>query len=195
MLFNPVQYLDNYQDLQDAFGSNLPGATMHYISNGLAEGRVWNAPLLTINGGGGDDVLTGNGYANAMNGGGGSDTLRGGLGNDTLTGGTGSDNFIFNTALNASANRDTITDYDVVSDLIHLDDDIFTAVGAVGGLTVDRFYAGTAAHDADDRIIYDNGTGNLYYDPTGNVTGGDQIQFAVLSTHPALDAGEFTIVA
>ena len=52
---------------------------------------------VTLNGGLGNDIL--NGGAN-------NDKLFGGAGNDKLTGGANTDIFVFNTALNASTNRD-----------------------------------------------------------------------------------------
>ena len=61
-----------------------------------------------------------------------------------------------------------------------------------------QFYAApdaTAAHDADDRIIYDTTTGKLYYDADGNLPGASAVQFALLTTHPTLTAGDFVIVA
>ena len=42
---------------------------------------------------------------------GGNDLLNGGAGKDVLVGGNGNDQFVFNTALNASTNVDTITDF------------------------------------------------------------------------------------
>lgn len=57
-------------------------------------------PTVTINGGGGDDGITGTGLADTINGGdgndtisalGGADTIDGGNGNDTIIGGTGAD--------------------------------------------------------------------------------------------------------
>lgn len=51
----------------------------------------------------------------------------------------------------------------------------------------------TAAHDADDRIIYDQATGNLYYDADGNL-GGAQILFATLETRPVVAAGDFSVI-
>jgi serralysin len=44
-------------------------------------------------------------------------------------------------------------------------------------LSASAFFIGTAAHDANDRIIYDNTTGKLIYDSNGNAAGG-AIQFA-----------------
>ena len=81
-------------------------------------------------------------------------------------------------------------------DLIALDDKIVRGIGEA--IDAGEFYAkkhATAAHDADDRLIYDKKTGNIYYDADGNTDGGeDAILFATLTTKPALDAGDFVIV-
>jgi Ca2+-binding RTX toxin-like protein len=53
-----------------------------------------------------------------------------------------------------------------------------------------------AANDANDRIIYEQSSGKLYYDADGSGSGA-QIQIAVLgaSSHPSLTATDFLIVA
>ena len=38
--FDEVQYVANYKDLQDAFGTDYEAATRHYITNGYHEGRT-----------------------------------------------------------------------------------------------------------------------------------------------------------
>jgi Ca2+-binding RTX toxin-like protein len=103
---------------------------------------------------------------------------------------------VFNAVLNPGTNRDTIADFAPLGDTLHLDDDVFTAL-SIGALEALQFYAAagaTAAHDADDRIVYDPSTGALYYDRDGT-SGAASVQFAVLSTKPTLTAEDFTIVA
>jgi serralysin len=131
-----------------------------------------------------DNVIIGNGVAN---------TISGDLGNDTLTGDAGADAFRFNTALNASTNVDTITDFAVGTDHIELDDDVFTHAGVVGTLAAGAFYVGSAAHDASDRIIYDPVTGNLYYDADGTGAGA-AVLFAHLQTGLAPTNADFQII-
>ena len=133
-----------------------------------------------------DNTLTGNGGANVLDGGAGNDLLDGGAGNDTLTGGAGGDVFSFSHALNGSHNVDTITDFVSGVDTIELSPAIFSKIGFTGGPgTGAFFYAGTAAHDADDRILYDPATGTLAYDADG--TGPlAAAQFATLLGAPSL---------
>jgi Ca2+-binding RTX toxin-like protein len=146
------------------------------------------------------DRLTGNTAANVLSGGAGNDTIAGGAGNDRLTGGTGNDQFIFNTTL-GSTNIDTITDFTSGSDKIVLDDDIFTALGITGtttgvALTASRFHAGTTAADSLDRIIYNQSTGQLFYDADGSGTTTTAVQFATLSNKPAtLALTDFLVIA
>ncbi len=83
-----------------------------------------------------------------LSGGIGNDVINGGAGNDVLTGGAGNDTFFFNTALNASNNVDTITDFFIPGDTIQLENTgVFTKLAA-GTLTTAAFYKGAAAHDA-----------------------------------------------
>ena len=147
------------------------------------------------------NLLTGNGAANVLTGGAGNDTLRGGdgadtlaggIGNDTLAGGYGTDTFLFNTALNRTTNVDRITGFSPADDVIRLDQTVFAAL-SLGALSADAFRAGTAALDADDRIIYNSGTGRIYYDADGNGAGA-QILFAQVTAGLALTNADFFIV-
>jgi serralysin len=141
------------------------------------------------------NVITGNGAANTLNGGGGIDTLAGGRGNDKLTGGAQADYFVFNAALSAASNRDTITDYSA-ADTIRLENAIFTAFTATGTIKADAFHAAagaTGAHDATDRVVYNTTTGALYYDKDGS-GGAAATHFATLSNHAALTYADFQII-
>ena len=56
---------------------------------------------------------------------------------------------------------------------------MFAALTATGTLPAAAFTLGTAAHDANDRIIYNQVTGALIYDANGSAAGG-AAQFATL---------------
>jgi len=75
---------------------------------------------------------TGNGLANKIVGNSAANDLDGKQGNDTLTGKGGADHFIFDTVLNASKNRDTITDFVHNTDHIVLENSVFSALGGDG---------------------------------------------------------------
>ncbi len=148
-----------------------------------------------------NNVITGNAAANVIDGGAGldlisggagNDSINGGLGSDTLDGGAGADIFIFNTTL-GSTNVDRISGFVTIDDTIQLDHAIFTALGAVGALTVGAFNTGAAATQADDRVIYNTSTGALLYDADGSGKGG-AIQFAHLSgLTGTLSAADFVV--
>lgn len=133
-----------------------------------------------------DNALIGNGGTNVLNGGAGNDRLDGASGNDTLTGGDGADTFAFSTPLNEQRNVDTITDFVSGVDTLELSAAIFRQIGFSGGPgSASFFHAGSAAHDADDRILYDTASGALYYDADG--TGAlAAVQFATLQGAPSL---------
>jgi len=113
----------------------------------------------------------------------GNDILVGGSGRDTLTGGAGADRFAFS---RPNEGIDIITDFVVADDRIDI-----SATGFGGGLTAraaikpGQFTYGKAAGDANDRFIYDRGSGALYFDVDG--TGGaKQVQIAALTTKPLI---------
>ncbi len=56
------------------------------------------------------------------------------------------------------------------ADDIALAHSVFGAAGPAGTLAAAAFFAGTAAHDADDRIVYDAGTGRLVTTPTATAS-------------------------
>jgi serralysin len=170
-------------------GVDLVFTTASYTLTAAAE-----VELLSANDQAGTGALnlTGNGFSQIVIGNAGANVIDGGAGGDSLYGLGGADSFAFTTALGAS-NVDHIADFGTGADKIALDDAVFTAVGGLGGLNANAFFAGTAAHDADDRIIYDAATGNLYYDADGNGAGA-QVLFAVLDNHATLAASDFQVI-
>jgi serralysin len=151
-----------------------------------------NDGINTLTGLAGEDTLVGGGGNDTLVGGLDGDILRGGPGGDTLTGGPDGDLFVFDTAPE-KGNPDAITDFSVVDDRIWLDDAVFTALGPRGPLATRMFYVGSAARDADDRIIYDPTTGALTYDANGSAPGGS-VAIATLSQGLALTAADFSVV-
>lgn len=142
----------------------------------------------TLTGNSGDNALLGLGGSDTLIGEAGADRLIGGTSRDILTGGADADVFVF--AEFGSTHRDTINDFQVGNDSIELDDAVFGL--ASGSLEVAAFVAGTAAQDANDRIIYNQATGYLYFDADGNGRGSQQL-IAYLTAGTALNYSDFGI--
>ncbi|MFN3389359.1 MAG: hypothetical protein ACK40O_10540 [Allosphingosinicella sp.] len=151
-----------------------------------------NSANNSLVGNGAANVLSGLGGADSIDGGAGDDRISGGAGHDTLRGGGGADGFVFDSALSAAANVDQILDFSVADDTIYLSRTVFTALGANGELPAGAFVSGTAATDADDRILYDQATGRIFYDADGSDAGA-AILFAQVSAGTALTAADFAV--
>jgi Ca2+-binding RTX toxin-like protein len=148
----------------------------------------------TLEGRDGDDGLMGEGGNDTIRGGLGNDFLGGGLGNDTLIDSSGLDVFVFNTAPSAS-NVDTIVGFDASDDMIYLDIEVFTALGATGALAGEAFNNGSSASELNDRIVYDASTRTLYYDADGLGSVSGKVAFATLELPVGtLTADNFWIV-
>ena len=179
--------------------SDFIGAQVVAPINGSnrSETRNGTANADAINGFGGNDVLNGLAGNDTIDGGTGNDVINGGLGADVLTGGAGNDFFLFNTAL-GNGNVDVITDFSNANrnnDTFRLENTgagLFNALGT-GNLNTAAFRVGTAATTAAHRIVYDNQTGDLYYDADG--TGGTaQVLFATLSNRVNLTNNDFVVI-
>jgi serralysin len=173
-----------------------------YLGDGhYARGNIFNALqfqgdgrslIENAVGGSGNDKLTGNAAANTLKGGAGKDVLDGLTGKDALYGGSGADTFIFDTPI-SSGNVDTIYDFRPVDDTIRLENAVFPALTKTGTLASSYFHIGRAAHDANDHVIYNNGTGALLYDPDG-IGGAAAQKFAQLSPGLLLKAVDFFVI-
>jgi Ca2+-binding RTX toxin-like protein len=200
-LGNDTYYVDNLGDTTDEVNSG--GGTGDYVYASVnftaAQGieRLYLTGTSAINGTGRalqNDIITGNSAANLLSGLSGNDVLIGGLGNDTLTGGTNADIFRFDTLLNATTNKDTITDFSAVDDSIQLENAIFTTLTTTGALNAALFKnLSLGAIDADDRIVYNGSTGALSYDADGSGAGA-AVQFATLTGNPVITAADFFVI-
>ena len=90
----------------------------------------------------------------------------------------------------AHRNVDDVLGFVVADDSLYLDRDIFTSVAADGPLAAAAFRSGTAAADADDRILYDSITGHLLYDADG-LGGTAAVLFATVTAGTALTNADF----
>ncbi|WP_281409342.1 calcium-binding protein [Microvirga terricola] len=125
-----------------------------------------------------NDLILGGATQDVLRGGGGNDTLAGGFEMDRLFGGAGQDVFLFDTVL-TTTNHDLIMDFKVEEhDRIYLKQSVFnkllvpTTPGVPEALTASAFGLGATATTADQRILYDRASGNIYYDADGNKAGG-----------------------
>ena len=156
--------------------------------NDTIHGTALNETILGL---GGNDSLWGEGGRDAINAGDGNDYLYGGLGADVLTGGNGWDGFVFN--VNPSDGVDRLSDFFYYYDTMWLENAVFTAFGTTTGqLSAAAFYNGTAAQDSSDRIIYNQQTGAVFYDPDGTGPAA-QVQFVQLVPGITVTASDFYI--
>ena len=203
---NDIYIVDNVADqaieASSGGGTDTVQSSVSYtIGDNIEVLTLTGAAAINGTGNDGANTLTGNGAANILDGdrgndilagGAGDDTLRGGLGSDSLRGDAGADDFVFNKALGAT-NVDTILDFAPGSDTIVLENAVFGGLGA-GALNANALAIGSAAADADDRIVYDPTTGNLYYDADGTGAAA-QVLFAMLDNAPApLSASDFAVI-
>jgi serralysin len=142
----------------------------------------WNAGTAAI-------ALGGNELANTIYGNDGNNILYGKGGADTFYGRGGADTFLFITL--GAGDIDTILDFASGTDKIALYQTAFTAMSA-GSLNASAFVTGTAAGDADDRIIYNSATGALFYDADGSGAGA-AMQFASVTPGMTLSASDFVV--
>jgi Ca2+-binding RTX toxin-like protein len=136
----------------------------------------------------------------SLTGGGADDTLTSGVGADTLTGGDGADHFVFVGTTSGTA-YDVVTDFLSGTDIIDLSHVAFPAIttaGSAGGTEISpaEFAWGDITSSGDEGVylVYNNVTGDLYYDADAN---GDQtgLLIAHFSNVPAISAVDIHIVA
>jgi Ca2+-binding RTX toxin-like protein len=184
-------------------------------SNNTMTGNNSNNTLLGL---AGTDSFFASGGDDTIQGGDGTDTLRGGTGDDTLyafdlaTSDDGDvDTFVFDTAV-TGADVDTImrasfvAGSEVGDDRIHLENSIFTALRATGGIatvgTLDAsmYQAGAGLNGAFAGaavgIYHNTTTGQLYYNDSAAA---GSVAFAVLNTATAnggaaLDINEWVLI-
>ena len=104
----------------------------------------------------GNDILIGSNLA---------DTFAGGSGSDIITSGFGFDTVSYSLA---SEGGDTITDFNVLEDIIQVSASGFGG-GLIAGEVIDssQFQLGSAATTSSHRFIYTQATGQLYFDIDG----------------------------
>ena len=138
----------------------------------------------------GIEAVAGTDFADTIVGSKKDDQMKGEGGNDTLTGGKGGDQFVFNPPPDSVSNHDTITDFDEAEGdrIVLWTQDGFPQLtqGDDGRIDPDQFIAnaGGIPNTAEQRIVYDTLTGELFLDPDGNASAGDQVLIATLTGKP-----------
>jgi len=171
----------NYTLVANVENLELGGAALEGTGNALANRIYGNALDNILRGGAGDDVLIG---------GAGDDVLIGGPGNDRVQGGAGADTFVFDS--HGAGDLIRIYNFTLGEDRLQLDGDAFAGLSPAGALAESAFALGRSATDAATRILYDQDSGNLYYDADGaGGAGAERIGF--VGAHLALTAADFWV--
>ena len=146
-----------------------------------------------LDGGDGNDTLSATDASgkNTLEGGNGNDILIGGYGNDSLYGGSGIDTFVFNTYDLRSNTGNRVYDFNATNDVIWIS---FGRGLSTGSLSANQFQIGASATTSDQKFIYNNITGALFFDEDGTGGGFSQVQFAQLSPGLPLTNNNFVIV-
>jgi Ca2+-binding RTX toxin-like protein len=180
-------------------GNNLENLTMTGTGTINGTGNTLNNILTgnnaanTLTGGDGNDTLFGNSGNDSLFGSAGDDLLTGAVGRDVLTGGTGRDGFDLTGS--RTGGYDTIADFTLGDDTIFVSKAEFALSQSPNTtLNASLFRLGTSATAASDRFIYDQTTGNLFFDADG-VANAVQVQIAQFSNQAMLTNANITVIA
>jgi Ca2+-binding RTX toxin-like protein len=168
------------------------------------------ADLAGLHGGAGNDTIEGALGAgkdlsgvdgNDLFGDDGNDRLVGRGTADWLDGGLGADTLVFAKSPGGNSQplfqRTAVSNFVSGQDKLALDAAFHSGIGAAGDFAAGdvRFFAAagaTSGHDADDRVLYDTSTGDLYYDADGSGAGTAQL-IATLRGAPTIVAADITV--
>lgn len=153
-----------------------------------------NVEYLLLAAGAGNIDATGNKGNNTLIGNNGDNVINGKGGVDTLIGGGGHDTFVFDWSANLPV-WGLIKDFTVGEDKIALSRTAYFGFSqeAAGALPAADFMYGTKATHAGATMLYDQATGNLFYDADG--LGGKQaVKIATLLGAPDLHASDIVLI-
>jgi len=168
----------------------------------------------TLDGGDFNDYLLGDDGNDILQGGLGNDILRGGAGNDSLVGGDGNDVFIpnagrdtlvggagrdrfrfeFDTTVGNKNQLNQIADFAPKEDVIEISKKLLPGSGLKRGkLSASDFQvvSGIGSSNSDAKIVYDKGTGIVYYNPSQQ--GAANVPLLQLNGKPTVSEGNFLI--
>ncbi|MDZ8096654.1 MAG: DUF4347 domain-containing protein [Nostoc sp. DedQUE05] len=212
---NDIYIVDNLNDSitegLDATTDLVKSSVSWVLGNNLENLTLIGTGAINGIGNSQNNILTGNTGVNTLNGVDGNDSLIGGTGNDTLFGGVGDDLLSGGTGkdvLTGGIGRDSfyLTDtriggYDIIADFTVGDDTIFVSKAEFGlsqsqntSLEASLFRLGANAVTASDRFIYNQTTGNLFFDKDG-LGGTAQVQIAQFSNQAIITHANITVIA
>lgn len=171
----------------DASNALTGGQNVYLQKDGSQSTVFFDANLKNLS-----QSLLGTATANTMQGSSLATDFHSGGGSDVLKGGTGVDRFFFDSAIRPGE-VDLISDFTLKQDKIVLDHDIFTALTAGTSLNPAMFASGKVAQDANDHVLYDMASQNLYYDADGK-GGADAILIANIKAAGMLSASDFIVL-
>ena len=146
------------------------------------------------------DVIEGNNSNNSLTGRdgndnifgeGGNDFLLGGVGADDLSGGTGNDSFVY---LTPSEGGDFISDFEVGTDKITIITATFGGGLSAGSLSSAQFTLGSSATTGDQRFIFDDSTGDLFFDADGSGSASQQLIAGINTTGGSFGASDIQLL-
>jgi hypothetical protein len=162
------------------------------LGNDIVSGEAGNDLLF---GGNGNDTLNGGAGADTVDGGAGNDTIVSSSGRDTLTGGAGKDTFRLEVGSTGRGGRglDRIKDFNK-QDTIEIGRQLLPGSRLkTGDLSGSEFVSVKSIKDLDSqeiaKIVYDRGTGLVYYNPLE----GENVRLFQLQKNLNLSAGDFEI--
>jgi hypothetical protein len=183
-----VQSSINYTLGANVENLSLTSPATQGTGNALNNIITGNALNNTLVGGDGNDTLIGGVGRDRLIGGNGDDVLIGGAGRDRLIGGAGRDIF----QLDSSRDKDNvITDFNPVQDTIIIGTG-FSRSLRKGKIKANQFTVGDHASNLKPCFIYNQGTGQLYFDPDG-MGSKPEVQIARLVNKPTLTRSDIVV--
>jgi Ca2+-binding RTX toxin-like protein len=174
-------------------GIDLVSSSINYVLGNNLENLTLRLNA-TGTGNDADNRITAGSGKNTLFGGAGNDYLNGGNGNDTMNGGAGVDTFVLNAP---QVGVDTLSDFTTGTDKISIDAGLYGGGLIAGNVLASNqllIGAGSRATTADQRFIYKNTTGELFFDSDGSLAGLTAQKIAVFSNFSSLSNTDFLVV-
>ncbi|MBD3884388.1 calcium-binding protein [Phormidium tenue FACHB-886] len=183
--------IDGITEVANAGTDTVQTSISFTLSANLENLTLTGAGNLSGIGNDANNLLIGNAGVNTLDGGAGNDVLFSNAGQDRVIGGAGADRFVLS---GPRTGVDHIQDFNRrEGDMLVVDSDDFAGLRQ-GNLRPTQFVKGTKALDRNDRFIYNQRNGALFYDQDGK-GGVAQVKIATLTEKPALTASSIIVAA